>query len=209
MILYYYLLLITYSICLIALDFYSNVYNSVSIYFQKLIRNHPHHFISTRPPRWLSFSLSICFYLAGTYPAGLSERGHFINSELVWTWQDPSISGKPKSFMSSCHSLRTSAVSCVKDLRGCQRADRCRQLDETFLTSLALCIPLQTGSLIIKCQNSWPLLRFVLFLVLDVVALLLHRNMFIILHGTFIFNFNEVLLEDLLIFFYKADLVIV
>lgn len=55
-------------------------------------------------------------------------------------------------------------------LRGCQRADRCRQLDETFLPSLALRTPPQNGSLIIKCQNSWPLLRFALFRVSDVVA---------------------------------------
>lgn len=149
--------------------------------------------------------------MAGTCPSGLSVQWDFINSELVWTWQDPSISGKSKSFMSSCHSLRASAVSYVTVFVSLPEGECSRLLDWTFPPSLS---PLYAASdcvsLIIKCQNSWPLQRFALFWVLDIVkeSFSMETNIFFCLALTFFNLMKPQWKTFIFLFFYFNDVVL-
>lgn len=72
----------------------------------------------------------------------------FINSELVWTWWDPSINGASKSFMTSCHGALGDGLRAFgASLRACQKAEPLETVRQgrfsfgaLFVRRLSLCI---------------------------------------------------------------------
>lgn len=83
----------------------------------------------------------------------------FINSELVWTWWDPSINGASKSFMTSCHGAMGDGLRAFNaSLSACQKAEVLETVRQgrfssgaLFVRRLSLCIICLSAKILLCC----------------------------------------------------------